>query len=205
MSLSVCPVAKVKRKSERVLRVLSSHSVKCRISLSRRSQQVEGRMRMQTKKEQQQKNQSKFERYFTCYPGQDWAENPICGLRNVCVCLRVCMNWCFYTQDDTLVIFPWNWKDYAIFSFFPFFATNLIDELPFLFFFFFSFCWANLKCCYCKKSFCLFVFHFRTLSYKEMLKWHHLIMWCAKSSVFFLKHEVAVNCQLLFFKLDDLK
>lgn len=139
MSLSVCPVAKVKRKSERVLRVLSSHSVKCRISLSRRSQQVEGRMRMQTKKEQQQKNQSKFERYFTCYPGQDWAENPICGLRNVCVCLRVCMNWCFYTQDDTLVIFPWNWKDYAIFSFFPFFATNLIDELPFLFFFFFLF------------------------------------------------------------------
>lgn len=50
MSLSVCPVAKVKHKSERVLRVLSSHSVKCRISLSRRSQQVEGRMRMQTKK-----------------------------------------------------------------------------------------------------------------------------------------------------------
>lgn len=49
MSLSVCPVAKVKHKSERVLRVLSSHSVKCRISLSR-SQQVEGRMRMQTKK-----------------------------------------------------------------------------------------------------------------------------------------------------------
>lgn len=50
MSLSVCPVAKVKHKSEQVLRVLSSHSVKCRISLSRRSRQVEGRMRMQTKK-----------------------------------------------------------------------------------------------------------------------------------------------------------
>lgn len=92
MSLSVCqPVAKVKHKSERVLRVLSSHSVKCRISLSRRSRQVEGRMRMQTKK-QQQKNQSKFERYFTCYPGQDWAENPICGLRNVCVCVLMCVH-----------------------------------------------------------------------------------------------------------------
>lgn len=55
MSLSVCPVAKVKHKSERVLRVLSSHSVKCRISLSRRSQQVEGRMRMQTKKKNNNK------------------------------------------------------------------------------------------------------------------------------------------------------
>lgn len=55
MSLSVCPVAKVKHKSERVLRVLSSHSVKCRISLSRRSQQVEGRMRMQTKKKNNKK------------------------------------------------------------------------------------------------------------------------------------------------------
>lgn len=57
----------------------------------------------------------------------------------VCVCLCVCMNWCFYTQDDTPVIFPWNRKDYATFSFSPFFATNLIDELSFLFLFFFLF------------------------------------------------------------------